>query len=161
MNAEYFSKDIQEFILLLDRFDVKYVIVGGEAVIYYGYPRVTGDIDFFYEVTRENVKRLYEALSVFWDRDIPGIANEEELFEKGAIFQFGLPPNRIDLINRIESVAFKEAWGNKTSELIQINDQTVQVHYIGLVQLIKNKKALGRHKDFDDLSYLEKKLKRK
>jgi len=53
-NSLYFSEDISEFIYLLYKYKVKYVIVGGEAVIYYGHARLTGDIDFFYESTREN-----------------------------------------------------------------------------------------------------------
>jgi predicted nucleotidyltransferase len=55
MDPNYFSRDIKEFIRLLDKYDVKYVIVGGEAVIYYGYPRLTGDVDFFFSSDDKNV----------------------------------------------------------------------------------------------------------
>ncbi|MCJ7812709.1 hypothetical protein MUP95_05230, partial [bacterium] len=76
-----FSPDIQEFIRLLSKYTVEYVIVGGEAVIYYGYGRLTGDIDFFYPANRNNVKKLYQTLDAFWEGDIPGLQNADELLE--------------------------------------------------------------------------------
>ena len=104
-----FSEDILEFLRLLARNRVRYLIVGGEAVIYHGYPRVTGDVDFFYENTALNIHRLFNALSVFWNGRIPGIKSPEELREDGLILQFGRAPHRIDLMNRIDGVKFKEA----------------------------------------------------
>ena len=74
------------------------------------------------------------------------------------VFQFGVPPNRIDLINDIERVVFEEAWDNK--EIVKMRNLTVNI--IGLDDLINNKKTMKRPKDFDDLKYLEKaKQKRK
>jgi hypothetical protein len=156
MKSSHFSKDIQEFLLLLDKYKVRYVIVGGEAVIYYGYVRLTGDIDIFFESTPENVSKLYNALREFWEDQIPGIENISELLEPGIIIQFGVPPNRIDLINRIEGVEFNEAWEDKVTETITSNNQTSSVYYIGIKQLIKNKSSLDRPKDLDDLKYLRK-----
>jgi len=66
MRASHFSPDIQEFLRLLSTHGVRYVIVEGEAVIYYGYARLTGDVDFFYEATPENVARFYDVLNDFW-----------------------------------------------------------------------------------------------
>ena len=113
MKSIEFSQDVQEFLYLLSKYGVRYTIVGGEAVIYYGNPRLTGDIDLFFEPSKENVKKLYEALNDFWDNDVPGIQNQEELLDDGLILQFGVPPNRIDLINKIDAVSFLQAWSNK------------------------------------------------
>lgn len=75
------------------------MIVGGEAVIYYGNPRLTGDVDFFYDSSTENTEKLYLALTEFWAGDIPGLNSVDKLQEVCVIVQFGVPPNRIDLIN--------------------------------------------------------------
>ena len=158
MKSDYFSKDVQEFIELLHIFKVRYVIVGGEAVIYYGYPRLTGDVDIFYERSEDNVKQLYRALNEFWQGDIPGIESENDFLEPGVIIQFGIPPNRIDLINRIDGVCFEEAWENKAIDHITINGRKINIYFIGLKQLIKNKKTVKRNKDLDDLRYLEERF---
>lgn len=151
-----FSEDVCEFLSLLARQEVRYLIVGGEAVIYYGHARLTGDIDIFYERTAENVRRLHAALNEFWLNDIPGMTNENELLQESMIFQFGVPPNRIDLINEIEAVGFKEAWEDKVRESFSYHGREVTICYIGLKELMKNKKAVGRHKDMEDLGFLEK-----
>ncbi|MBD3614971.1 MAG: nucleotidyltransferase [Gracilimonas sp.] len=156
MDSNYFSGDIKEFIRLLDRYDVKYMIVGGEAVIYYGYPRLTGDVDFFFSSEDKNVTKLFKALSEFWDGDIPGIETVDELKTPGYVIQFGLPPNRIDLMNSIDEVDFGDAWKKSKTEQIEVNGKEVPVYYLGLEHLIKNKAASARDKDLDDLSYLRK-----
>ena len=154
--ASHFSKDTQEFLLLLARHRVNYVIVGGEAVIYHGHARLTGDVDFYYEGSRENTLKLYEALNSFWSGDIPGVSSWEELTESGIILQFGVPPNRIDLLNFIDGVAFEEAWENRVEVTIEISGKTVPVYFLGLNELIKNKEAMKRPKDLEDLKYLWK-----
>ena len=158
MKSTYFSKDIQELLFLLFKYRVKYVIVGGEAVIYYGNVRLTGDIDFFFESTPENVAKLHSALLEFWEGQIPGIESEDEFLTPGLIIQFGVPPNRIDLINRIDGVVFHEAWEGKVTETINVNEQNISVYYIGIKQLIKNKSSLERPKDLEDLKYLKKRI---
>ncbi len=162
MRASYFSKDVQEFLKLLAANKVKYLIVGGEAVIYHGYARLTGDVDFFFEPSKQNASKLYEALKEFWSGNIPGIKALEELIEKGLIIQFGVPPNRIDLINEITGVTFREAWKNRIKTGIESSGGEVPIYLIGLEDLIKNKKAIGRPKDMEDLKYLVgvKKLKK-
>jgi predicted nucleotidyltransferase len=156
MKTTHFSKDIQEFLELLTKHSIKYVIVGGEAVIYYGFARLTGDVDFFYEPSRKNVLNLYRALDEFWGGDIPGINTFEELMESGTILQFGVPPNRIDLINSIDGVTFGDVWTGRTTERIEILGQTIPVHFIGLEELIMNKEKIRRPKDLEDLKYLKK-----
>jgi len=162
MRASYFSKDVREFLKLLAAHKVKYIIVGGEAVIYHGYARLTGDVDFFFEPSKQNARKLYEALKQFWAGEIPGIRTFEELMEIGLILQFGVPPNRIDLINQISGVTFRDAWENKTIDSIESAGEEIPIYFIGLEELIKNKKAIGRPKDMEDLKYLRgvKKLRK-
>lgn len=157
MKPEYFSKDIRDLLSNFSEHGVRYLIVGGEAVIYYGYPRFTGDIDIFYERTPENVNRLWKALNAFWGDDVPGVQDPSELLEEGAVLQFGVPPNRLDLINTIDGVSFQNAWDNRIMEDIFASGEKIIIYYIGLDDLIRNKKAVSRNKDLDDLRYLERK----
>ncbi len=154
MDSSCFSSDTLDFIRHLAENNVRYLIVGGEAVIYYGYARLTGDVDFFYARTDDNAKRLFSALKKFWKGEIPGVRNYEEFKKKGAIIQFGRPPNRIDLINNISAVSFEQAWNNRTNEEMRIRNKKYSIYYIGLNELVTNKRKANRYKDLEDLKYL-------
>jgi hypothetical protein len=155
VESAHFSPDVLQFIEMLARHEVKYVVVGGEAVIYHGYARLTGDVDFFYSDAEENLKRLFLALNEFWGGSTPGISSKDELGEPGVIIQFGRPPNRIDLLNRIDGVAFDDAWSTRISLEIEVEEKpSVPVFILSREKLIQNKQACGRAKDLDDLKYL-------
>lgn len=156
MKISYFSKDILDFVKLLAKYEVRYVIVGGAAVIYYGSTRLTGDVDFFYDSSAENAAKLFSLLKEFWKGHIPGIKKKEELTGPGIIIQFGRIPNRVDLVTSIDAVTFENAWQNRLEEEITIDDEEYPVYFIGLDQLIKNKGSVKRPKDIDDLEFLEK-----
>ena len=130
------------------------MIVGGEAVIFYGRVRLTGDIDLFFDRSSNNTRRLFSALQDFWRQEVPGIDDPSRLQDTGAVFQFGLPPNRIDLLNDIDGVDFDGAWPRRTEVHIEHESESISVAYIGLDDLIENKQASGRPKDLDDLPYL-------
>jgi hypothetical protein len=153
-----FSPDTRDFIHLLHKHSVRYVIVGGEAVILYGHVRLTGAVDFFYDNEPSNSERLYSALAEFWHGSVPGLEEFRELTEDGLILQFGMPPNRIDLLNRIDGVAFADAWRGRTVVDLQTGEGRVPVNYLGLEELILNKERVGRPKDLDDLRFLRKAL---
>jgi len=91
------------------------------------------------------------------------VTAEDGLMEKGLILQFGVPPNGIDLINQISGVTFREAWKNRIKTSIKSAGEEFSIYLIGLAELIKNKKAIGRPKDMEDLKYLReaKKLAKK
>ena len=154
MKASYFSTDVQEFIRVLANYDVHYIIVGGEAVIYHGHARLTNGIDFFYEPTVANAEKLWDALDEYWAGDMPGLKSSEGLLLIGATVQYGVPPNQIVLYNSLTNVAFDEAWEAKVEESIRFRGKKYPVYYIGLEDLIKNKNALKRDIDKEDLKYL-------
>ena len=156
LNPSAFSPDTLELLRLLERHDVRYLVVGGQAVIYYGYPRLTGDIDLFFDRKPDNAGRLYEALIEFWEGDVPGVGGTGELGQDGVIVQFGRPPNRIDLMNRIDGVTFEEAWETRLELEVSGNGITVKVNYVSLEKLIQNKQASGRPRDLEDLEYLRR-----
>ncbi len=144
------TKDWREFIESLNSNGVEYVIVGGHAVGYHGYPRYTGDIDFFVRPSRENAGRLVKALVSF------GFAGagelEETLVTPDQVVQLGRPPNRIDILTGISGVGFDEALESCVSTLI---DET-RVEIIGRSALLKNKHRSGRTKDLADAEEIER-----
>lgn len=151
-----FSPDTRELIVLLHKYHVRYLVVGGEAVIYYGHVRTTGDVDFFYDRADDNAQQLYAALNEFWSGTIPNLSRWEELTQTGMILQFGVVPNRIDLINQIDGVDFAEAWPSRLTLTMVAGQAKTEVHLIHKADLIKNKEASGRPKDLDDLNFLRR-----
>ena len=160
IDGAHFSPDTRSFLKLLHDHGVRYLIVGGEAVIFHGHVRLTGDVDFFFQADASNASRLFSALGVFWDGEIPSIEEARELTDSGLVLQFGRPPNRIDLINDIEGVTFDEAWAHRVEATLVTGDQEIPILYIGLDDLIRNKRASGRPRDLDDLAYLERASRR-
>ena len=149
-----FSPDTLELLRLLGEHGVHYVVVGEQAVIYYGYPRLTGDIDLFFDADPENAARLFGALAEFWGGDVPGVGTADELTREGLILQFGRPPNRNDFMNHVDGLKFKEAWDTRLE--LPISGTAVQVPYLSLAKLIQNKEASGRPRDLEDLEYLRR-----
>ena len=154
IKALQFSEDTLELLKLMHDYKVSYVLAGGEAVIYYGHARLTGDVDLFYNNTATNNEKLFKALKKFWDGTIPGIESANDLGIAGTIFQFGFPPNRIDLMNEISGVSFEEATKGSIKEQLIVDEESIEISIISKQALIKNKKATGRNKDFDDLDFL-------
>jgi hypothetical protein len=155
INSNQFTQDIVDFIVSLTNFNVKYVIVGGQAVIYYGHSRLTGDIDFYYERSESNCNQLFLALQSFWEGDIPYINESEELLQKNMIFQFGVPPNRIDLVNEITGMKFNHVWKEREIVNLILPSQSIEIYFIGLNSLIKNKEKIRRPRDLEDLKFLK------
>jgi len=140
--------DLREFIMLLNSHNVEYVVVGGHAVAFHGYPRFTGDIDFLIRTTPDNVSRVLTVLNVFGFGNL-GIV-EQDLLERGRVLQLGHPPNRIDLLTSISGVDFDSAWEQRVQTLM--DDQPVAL--LGWDELIRNKRVAGRQKDLADLEKL-------
>lgn len=127
-------------------------------MIFYGHVRLTGDIDFFYDSSADNADRPFKALEEFWEGSVPGLDGPSDLVEPGQVVQFGVPPNRIDLLNEIEGVDFETGWHNRTVVDVETPTDLIAVNYIGLEQLILNKTVAARPKDLDDLPYLNRAL---
>ena len=142
------QKDFKEFIELLIEKNVEFLIVGAHAVAFHGFPRLTGDIDFFFRLEPLNINKLALVL-----KDFGFPFTSADLSMPNKVFQMGVPPNRIDLLNWLSGVNFNEAWEKK----IQGQIDGLQVFYIGKEHLIKNKKESGRPKDLIDVEVLTKK----
>ena len=141
-------QDFKEFLQFINANRVEYLLVGGYAVGYHGYPRATGDIDFWVAATPENVANLGKALIQFGFSPAT-IASEFSLRVPDGI-HIGVPPLRIDLLTSISGAKFAECYPRR---IVGILDG-VTAYIIDLADLRTNKQAAGRLKDLNDLEQL-------
>ncbi len=141
--------DFKEFLKLLNDKGVKYLLIGGYAVAYHGYPRATNDMDVWIAVSADNAKRIVAAL-----REFGFNFNEltEDLFlQQNKIIRMGNPPMRIEVSTGISGVEFERCYSERVTDVLD----GVEVTIISLENLKQNKKAAGRLKDLDDLENLQ------
>ena len=141
------QQDFEEFLRLLEKHECEYVIVGGYAVAFHGYPRFTKDLDIFYDDSFQNIEKVRAALIEF---GFEKSAIPKTIFSPGAILNFGVEPVRIDLLNRIDGVNFMDA----SDHAVNGRYGDVNVKFIGLTELLRNKRATGRTQDAADLEKL-------
>ena len=143
------NQDYKEMLLILLENKVDFLLVGAYAMAAHGFLRATGDIDIFVRPSKKNAEKVYKSLSDFgapMDR-----VTIEDFKKVGTIFQIGVIPRRIDIINNIDGVSFEEAFKDK--DVIDIEGLTIPI--ISKVKLIINKHATGRKKDKLDAESLE------
>ncbi|HVM91497.1 MAG TPA: nucleotidyltransferase [Terriglobales bacterium] len=138
----------KELLQLLNEFQVEYLIVGGFAVMKYGEPRYTKDLDVWVENSAQNSQKVVEALKRFGAPLDKDSVTPETFAEKQVVYQIGVAPVRIDILTEITGVEFHEAWKNKVPSTFF----GVPVHFISLDDLVANKRALGRSSDLMDFS---------
>jgi hypothetical protein len=140
--------DFREFLQLLNTHQVEYLLVGGYAVGYHGYPRATADMDIWIAVHPQNAERVVAALKDF-GFDLPELS--VDLFmQPHRIIRMGVPPIRIEIVTAISGVDFGECYAGRVIDDLD----GVPVGIIGLKHLKMNKAAAGGHKDLDDLEHL-------
>jgi predicted nucleotidyltransferase len=141
-------QDFKEFLVLLNSKDVEYLLIGGYAIAYHGYPRATGDIDLWIAMDVRNARKLVAALEEF------GFASPEltvdTFLEVGRVVRMGVPPFRIEVLTTISGVDFATCYRRRLEDVI---DGT-PINIIALEDLKLNKAASGRAKDIDDLENL-------
>ena len=146
MKAE---KDFEEFIGLLNKNKIEYMVVGAYALALYAKPRNTGDLDIFINRSPENASRLISVLNEF-GMEGTGIY-EKDFLTDGRIIQLGVSPVRIDIINSIDGVEFSDAY----PRLEKVRFGSTTANFISREDLIKNKSASNRKKDQADLEELQ------
>lgn len=143
-------KDFKDFLKLLNSHNVKYLLIGGYAVGYHGYPRATGDIDIWIAISLENATKLVNVIREF-GFDIPELVESLFLQEKNVV-RMGNFPLRIEILTSISGVEFDECYQNRIMDFFD----EVEIPIINLNDLKINKQASGRLKDLDDLQHLQK-----
>jgi hypothetical protein len=142
------EKDFKEFLELLNRNAVKYLLIDGYAVVAHGYSRYTKDMDIWVEMSLENATRIVKTLEDFGMGSL-GLT-EQDFLEPGTFVQIGYPPVRIDILNKVAGLDFEAAYASRKEHTID----GVRVWLIGLDDLRKNKLASGRTQDLLDYEKL-------
>jgi predicted nucleotidyltransferase len=142
-------EDLREFLKLLNSARVDYLLIGGYAVGYYGYPRATADMDIWVRVSEKNAHKLVGVLKDF-GFSVPKLT--PELFLKtNQVVRFGEPPLRIEILTTISGVSFDDCFARRT----RVRFDGLRTNLISFADLKKNKAASARPKDLDDLQALE------
>jgi hypothetical protein len=140
--------DLREFIELLNSNEVHYLVIGGYAVAFHGYPRYTGDIDFLVEVSDKNANKIVRALEEFGFASLR--LHRDDFLKRNHVVQLGYAPNRIDLLTSAEAINFEDAWQKRILGLLD----GVSTIFVDKESLLANKQAAGRPKDLADISQL-------
>lgn len=145
------NSDFKDLLKIFVDEKVKFLVIGGYAVMYYTEPRYTKDLDILIGSSNANAAKVMQALNKFGAPLLNGIC-ESDFSKEGVFYQIGLAPNRIDIITSIPGVDFDKAYENK----ISVNIGGVLVPFIGLSDLIAAKLAAGRPQDLVDAGALAK-----
>jgi predicted nucleotidyltransferase len=142
------NKHFQDFLGLLEKHHVEYVIVGGYAVGVHGFPRYTGDIDVFVAISRDNAGRLVDVFNEFGFASLSLKAND--FLEPDTVVEIGREPMKIQVLTGIDGVTFDRC----RSDRMIVNISGLRVPFIGFESLLANKAASPRSKDRIDLEEL-------
>ncbi len=144
-------EEYKKFLLLLLKHKVEFILIGGYAVIYYGYARTTGDMDIWLKPDNANRNKLIKALNEYGiiSEDIDILKRID--FSTTQVFHIGKEPNKIDFLTKIQGVTYAEA--DKEKVFFPLKNE--QIPIIQYRHLIVSKISSGRSKDKADVDELQ------
>ena len=149
-------EDFRDLLLELADAGAQFVLVGGHAVAYHGHPRATKDMDVLIRANDDNAERVYRALEAFGAPLEEFAVGPADFVTYDGVLQVGLPPRRIDILNRVDGITFDEAIAD--GACFVLDGRTIPV--IGHAALVKNKRAAGRPQDTADIAAITRKADR-
>ena len=148
------NSDFNDLLKLMDQFQVRFLVVGGYAVIRHTEPRFTKDLDLWIEATAENAERCFRALASF-GAPLAGLG-PLDFTQQGYIYQMGVPPFRVDILMSLRGLSFEQAWQRRDVETVD----GVSIPFLSKDDLIESKLAAGRPQDLLDVESLRNAEKR-
>jgi hypothetical protein len=145
----FVNSDFSDLLNLFKANHVKYMVIGGYAVVQYTEPRFTKDLDLWISTHPDNAEAVFNALKEF-GAPLEGMT-PKDFSEEGYFYQMGVPPVRVDILMGIPGVQFDEAWERRVE--VQFDD--VPVTIISKQDLIAAKRSAGRPQDLLDADSLE------
>lgn len=144
-----FPRDFKEFLKLLNSNEIEYLVIGGYAVGFYGYPRATGDMDVWIATNETSALKMVDALRQF-GFDMPDLQKGIFLEDKKVI-RMGIPPMRLEILTSIDGVLFETCFKNRV--IADFGD--FKVNFISKDDLLQNKRSSGRPQDMVDFNKLQ------
>ena len=141
------NQDYKDLLSAFHARGVKYLIVGGYAVVFHAQPRFTKDIDLFIKADPANAQAIYAALASF-GAPLQGI-QPQDFAEQGSFFRFGRDPHGFDILPEIPGVDFEAAWERRVEGVID-PESGLKAFFISASDLIASKLAAGRPQDIAD-----------
>jgi hypothetical protein len=144
------SPDFKELLSILAKHKVRYLVVGGYAVMKYTEPRFTKHLDLWIATDPENAEAVFAALREFGaplkDR------TPTDFMQEGYFYQMGNPPFRLDIMMSLPGVTFEAAWVNREEAQVE----GLVVPFISKADLIRTKEASARDQDLIDVKKLRR-----
>jgi predicted nucleotidyltransferase len=144
----FVNSDFSDLLRIFNANNVKYLVIGGYAVVQYAEPRYTKDLDVWISVDAENAVAVYQSLREF-GAPLSGLT-PKDFSEEGYFFQMGVPPVRVDVLMGIPGVDFKKCWKKR----VEVDFDGLKVNFISKADLILAKQASGRPQDLMDADLL-------
>jgi hypothetical protein len=144
------SPDFRELLKVFEKHKIRYLIVGGYAVMKYSEPRFTKDLDVFIATDQGNANGVFAALKEF-GAPLENLT-ADDFVQKGYFYQMGRPPIRVDIMMSIPGIEFDAAWENR--EVVELDD--LKILFISRSDLIRAKEASARPQDKIDVDKLKK-----
>lgn len=139
-------EDLKQLLLAFNAHKVEYLVVGAYAVGGYAEPRATKDLDLFIRSEIANSEAIYRALADF-GAPLAGVTPADFRDDPKSVFQLGMAPARVDILQQIDGVTFDEAWKNR----VEAKVDGIPANVISSELLIQNKLASGRLQDLADV----------
>jgi len=144
----FVNSDFSDLLRIFNDHDVKYLVIGGYAVVQYAEPRFTKDLDILISTDAANAEAVYNALREF-GAPLTDLT-PKDFSEEGFFFQMGVPPVRVDILMGIPGIHFDDCWKRR----VEVDFEGLKVIFISKGDLIASKRAAGRPQDVIDADLL-------
>ena len=142
-------QDFKDLLKLFLDHEVRFLIVGGYAVAFHGYPRFTGDLNILVDNSEINATKIVSSLKEF-GFESPNLKTEM-FMAKDSLTRMGVEPMKIEIFTHIPGLQFFSSFANA---VVQQIEDSIRIPFVSLKDVKASKRASGRAQDIADLDNL-------